>query len=145
MHVEGDALFHYAAADSIATAIGLPWRKDSFAPTGLLDLQLPTIDAPCHSALFTSDPERGSLQSLQQAVELGSDECPTNDLMGHRSSARRPLGLKAKDHSCNGASCVFLCEEKTLERETCSILQALQGFLRKRCSVFGLLVQWHWQ
>jgi hypothetical protein len=117
MHVEGDAFFHYAAADSIATAIGLPWRKDSFAPTGLLDLQLQTIDAPCHSALFTPDPELGSLQSLQQAVELGSDECPTNDLMGHRLRTCRLLkGSKAKECT-NGASCVFCVKKRHLKEK----------------------------
>jgi hypothetical protein len=104
MHVEGDTLFPYAAADSIAMATGLPWPEVPFLSTDVLDLQLPTIDAPCQAVLFASDSELGALQF------------PTNDLMGRRLSACRPHGSKAKECT-NGASCTFCVKKRHLKEK----------------------------
>lgn len=114
MHIEGESLFGYSVVDSIATANDSPWPKDFFVQTGLLDLQLPTMHAPCETALFASDPE------------LGSDECHSTDCTPCKPCKPcKPFGSKAKH--CTNVSCAFCVKKGHLKEKRAVFCRAFNG------------------
>jgi hypothetical protein len=131
MLVESKSLSQYTAVDSIATDNAFPWPKDFSLPTGLLEVQLPTmLPAPLAGA-----PWQTTFFGLQQqALELGSDECPGHcpghdiDSMGRRSRVCKLRGSNTKVCSTfHGSSCLGCVKKSHLKQKRTAFCSSYNG------------------